>query len=68
MSFLINAIHGIDQKASKFWMRVHVEYDEHKKPNFCELFNESVVNDTSYHQQVLWMLISNRRKAFKWCD
>jgi len=40
----MDAIHGIDQKASKFWMRVHAEYDEHKKPNFCERSVNSLMN------------------------
>jgi hypothetical protein len=44
LTISMDAIHGIDQKASKFWMRVHAEYDEHKKPNYCERFVNSLTN------------------------
>ncbi|XP_062148028.1 uncharacterized protein LOC133856971 [Alnus glutinosa] len=40
----MDAIHGIDQKASRFWMRVHAEYDEHKKSTFFERSVNSLTN------------------------
>jgi hypothetical protein len=40
----MDAIHGINQKALKFWLRVHAEYDEHKKPTFCECSVNSLTN------------------------
>jgi hypothetical protein len=40
----MDVIHGIDQKASKFWMRVHTKYDEHKKLNFCKRSVKSLTN------------------------
>ncbi|GLT71777.1 hypothetical protein SLA2020_437730 [Shorea laevis] len=40
----MDAIHGINQKASTFWGRVHAHYDEYKKPTFITRSVNSITN------------------------
>ncbi|GLT54271.1 hypothetical protein SLA2020_274830 [Shorea laevis] len=40
----MDAIYGIDQKASTFWGKVHAHYDEYKKPTVCSRSVNSITN------------------------